>query len=130
MEKNDKKIVDFRLNQRRSVPTPKYIEQMLDILRNAEVCEDEFCMVISSKRDSSGNGIYMESGYFFGDLIPLEEVSKAFWKELMVMDRKTDLDITIRFLMEASKIIKMLKEDLYKSRGPMTFTVANTKQKN
>jgi len=130
MEKNDKKIVDFRLNQRRSVPTPKYIEQMLDILRNAEVCEDEFCMVISGKRNTPGNGINMECGYVFGDLIPLEEVSKAFWNELMVMDRKTDLDITIRFLMEASKIIKMLKEDLNKSRGPMTFAVANTKLKN
>ena len=130
MEKNDKKIVDFRLNQRRSVPTPKYIEQMLDILKNADVCEDEFCMVISGKRDSPGNGINMESGYLFGDLIPLEDVSKAFWSELMVMDRKTDLDITIRFLMEASKIIKLLKEDLNKSRGPMTFAVANTKQKN
>ena len=130
MKKNDKKIVDLRLNQRRSVPTPKYIEQMLDILRNAEVCEDEFCMVISGKRDSPGNGINMESGYFFGDLIPLEDVSKAFWSELMVMDRKTDIDITMRFLMEASKFIKMLKEDLNKSRGPMTFAVANTKQKN
>lgn len=130
MEKNDKKIVDFRLNQRRSVPTPKYIEQMLDILKNADVCEDEFCMVISGKRVSPGNGINMESGYLFGDLIPLEDVSKAFWSALMVMDRKTDLDITIRFLMEASKIIKMLKEDLNKSRGLMTFAVANTKQKN
>lgn len=131
MEKNDKKIVDFRLNQRRSVPTPKYIEQMLDILKNADACEDEFCMVISGKRDTLGNGIYMESGYFFGDLIPLEEVSKAFWNELMIMDMKTDIDnITMRFLMEASKIIKMLKEEPNKSRGPMTFAVANTKQKN
>ena len=130
MEKNDKKIVDFRLNQRRSVPTLKYIEQMLDILKNADVCEDEFCLVISGKRDTPGNDIYMASGYLFGDLFPLDEVSKAFWNELMVMDRKTDLDITIRFLMEASKIIKMLKEDLNKSRGPMTFAVANTKLKN
>lgn len=129
MEKSDKKIVDFRLNQRRSVPTPKYVEQMLDILKNADICEDEFCMVISGKRDTSYNGINMESGYFFGNLIPLEEVSKAFWNELMVMDRKTDIDITIRFLMEASRIIQILKEDIRKSHGPMTFAV-NTKQKN
>lgn len=129
MEKSDKKIVDFRLNQRRSVPTPKYVEQMLDILKNADICEGEFCMVISGKRDTSYNGINMESGYFFGNLIPLEEVSKAFWNELMVMDRKTDIDITIRFLMEASRIIQILKEDIRKSHGPMTFAV-NTKQKN
>lgn len=129
MEKSDKKIVDFRLNQRRSVPTPKYVEQMLDILKTADTCEDEFCMVISGKRDTSYNGISMESGYFFGDLIPLEEVSKAFWSNLMAMDRKTDLDITMRFLMEASRIIQVLKEDIRKSHGPMTFAV-NTKQKN
>lgn len=129
MEKSDKKIVDFRLNQRRSVPTPKYVEQILDILKNADICEDEFCMVISGKRDTSYNGINMESGYFFGDLIPLEEVSKAFWSALMNMDRKTDIDITIRFLMEASRIIQILKEDIRKSHGPITFAV-NTKQKN
>ena len=129
MENSDKKIVDFRLNQRRNVPTPKYVEQMLDILKNADTCEDEFCMVISGKRGTSYNGIYMESGYFFGNLIPLEEVSKAFWSALMNMDRKTDLDITMRFLMEASRIIQILKEDLRKSHGPMTFAV-NTKQKN
>ncbi len=121
--------MDFRLNQRRNVPTPKYVEQMLDILKNADTCEDEFCLVISGKRDTSYKGINMESGYFFGDLIPLEEVSKAFWSELMVLDRKTDIDITIRFLMEASRIIQVLKEDLRKSHGPMTFAV-NTKQKN
>lgn len=106
MEKQ--KIEDIRLTD--SEP-PEYVGKIHDILKEADIKDDEYCIVISGKKD--GNGINSFPAFCLGRRVDLRIVGDTFFADLMQADMQTgSKQYTVPFLLAASRIIKTLKDKI------------------
>lgn len=120
MEKQ--KIEDIRLID---AEPPEYIGKIHDILKEADIKDDEYCIVISGKKD--GNGINSFPAFCLGRRVDLRIVGNTFFADLMQADMETGSnDYTLPFLMAASKIIKAFKDKINNTKQYDTTTTRHS----
>lgn len=120
MEKQ--KTIDIRLTD---AEPPEYARKIRDILKEADIKDDEYCIVIAGKKDVGGINSF--PAFCIGRSVDRKVMGEAFFADLMQTDMQTgSKDYTLPFLMAASKIIKAFKDEINNTKKYDTATTRHS----